>query len=160
TYDWHASRTGLSFHRLRTRASGFRNQSASENFSSFVGGDRFSAPETGITQQVAHRPSPPHHFHSLASASRAASPRRDPSQTSISLPLMTQRTRRRSRFGFAAMSGIIRAGGRLQSAAMRGRMLLGLFLLAGARAAAVRADAPAGFTLVAVKPGVYAAIAQ
>src|SRR5262249_8706991 len=76
TYDWQASLTSRPFQRLRTSASGLRNQSASENFSCCGGGVSFWAPETGITAQVAQTPPPPHHFHRPAPFSKAASHRR------------------------------------------------------------------------------------
>src|SRR6266508_532151 len=67
---------------------------ATEIFSVCVGSERFSPPARGSTAQVVQRPLPPHHFQRRAFASRAASHRRYPSQTSISSPLIAHRTRR------------------------------------------------------------------
>src|SRR5450759_3152304 len=98
---------GLPFQRLRMKARGFKNQMASENFSSPVGGVRFSAPEIGMTAQVVHWPCPPHQCQRRASASSAASHSRYPSQTQISLPLITQWTRWGDGLGSLDMAGII-----------------------------------------------------
>src|ERR1700693_5568306 len=94
---------GLPFQRLRMKARGLTNQIASENFSRPVGGVRVSAPEIGITAHVVHWPSPPHQ-----SPSRAAAHSRYPSQTYISLPLITQWTRWGAGPGSLDMAGIIR----------------------------------------------------
>src|SRR5262245_9116111 len=66
---------------------------------------------------------------------------------------MTQRTRCRSRFGFAAIAGIIRT--------FRIRAMTALFLSAAIAASAAAAEAgPPRFDITEVAPGVFAAISD
>ena len=69
------ARRGPSSAAARGRAA-WRTRGRARSVPMLVEGDRFSAPETGTTAQVAQMPSPPHHFHNRASASSAASQRR------------------------------------------------------------------------------------